>query len=441
MITEERRRQVFAIAIPIILGMLSQNVLNLVDAAMVGSLGNAALASVGLASFANFVAGAPLMGLSAGVQAMAARRIGEERAHEAAIPLNGGLLVCVAFGIPWIGLIAVASPWWFPQLAGDPEIARVGLPYLLCRLAGSLMVGLHFSFRAFWNATGRSTFYMFTLVFMHTLNITLSWILIYGNLGAPALGVTGAGIASATAALVGVCMHAALATRVAKPQGFLSGIPSRETLKSMLRISVPSSLQQVFFAAGMTAMMALLARAGTATAAASKVLLDLALVGMLPAMGFGLAGTTLVSQALGRQDATDAKRWGWDVARIALATVMLIALPALLFPETVLGFFLRDPATIELARAPLRLVACTIGLDAVGMVLQSCLLGAGDSKRVMAVSLSLQWGVLLPMVAVFVLVLQLGMLPVWILQASYRFVQASTFIAMWRKGGWQGIKV
>jgi putative MATE family efflux protein len=441
MITEERRRQVFAIAIPIIFGMLSQNVLNLVDAAMVGSLGNAALASVGLASFANFVAGAPLMGLAAGVQAMAARRVGENRADEAAIPLNGGLLVCVAFGIPWIGSIALASPWWFPRLAGDPEIARVGLPYLLCRLAGSLMVGIHFSFRAFWNATGRSTFYMFTLLFMHVLNIGLSYMLIYGNFGAPKLGVTGAGISSALAALIGVGMHTTLASRVARSQGFLSGIPTRETLKSMLRISVPSSLQQVFFAAGMTAMMALLARAGTATAAASKVLLDLALVGMLPALGFGLAGTTLVSQALGRDDVQDAQRWGWDVAQVALATVALIALPALLFPESVLGFFLRDPATIELARAPFRLVACTVGLDAVGMVLQSCLLGAGDSKRVMAVSLSLQWGVLLPMMAVFVLVLHLGMLPVWILQASYRFVQASTFIAMWRRGGWQGIKV
>jgi putative MATE family efflux protein len=441
MITPERRRQVLAIAVPIILGMLSQNVLNLVDAVMVGSLGNAALASVGLASFANFVAGAPLMGLSAGVQAMAARRIGEKRVHEAAIPLNGGLLVCVAFGIPWIGTFALASPWWFPMLAGDPEIARVGLPYLLCRLAGTLMVGLHFSFRAFWNATGRSTFYMFTLVLMHALNICFSWILIYGNLGAPKLGVTGAGIASALAALIGVFIHTALALHVAKPLGFLNGIPTRESLAAMLRISIPTSLQQVFYAAGMTTLMALLARAGTSSAAASKVLLDLVLVCMLPAMGFGLAGMTLVSQALGRNDVADARRWGWDVAQIAVATVSLIVLPGLLFPEFVLSFFLRDPATIELARAPFRLIACTIGLDAVGMVLQNCLLGAGDSKRVMAVSLSLQWGVLLPMAAVFVLVLQLGMLPVWILQASYRAVQASTFIAMWRSGRWQGIKV
>ncbi len=441
MVTLARLRQILAIAIPIIAGMLSQNVLNLVDAAMVGSLGNAALAGVGLASFANFVAGAPLMGLSAGVQAMSARRIGEGRPEDAAVPLNGGILLCIALGVPWILGIALLAPFWFPTLAGSQEIADAGLPYLLCRLAGSLMVGIHFSFRAYWNATGRSKLYMLTLLFMHSLNIALNWVLIYGNLGAPALGVMGAGIANVIASFAGVSLHVVMALRVARDQGFLRGIPERETFRTMARISVPTSLQQVFFAAGMTALMSLLSRAGTDTAAASKVLLDLVLTCLLPALGFGLAGTTLVSQALGRKDPEDAKRWGYHVSQATVITVMVIALPAILAPDLVLGRFLHDPATIELARIPLRLVALTIAFDGIGMVLQSCLLGAGDSKRVMAVSLLTQWGLLLPLVAVMVLGFGLGMLPVWIVQACYRFLQAAIYVGMWRGGRWQHIKV
>ena len=69
--------------------MLSQNVLNLVDTGMVGTLGDAALAGVGLGGFANFLFSAFVLGLSAGVQAMAARRVGEGRLCETAIPLNG----------------------------------------------------------------------------------------------------------------------------------------------------------------------------------------------------------------------------------------------------------------------------------------------------------------------------------------------------------------
>lgn len=75
----ERRKQIFLLALPIIGGMASQNVLNLVDTAMVGSLGNQALAATGIGGFANWMAMAFLTGLSAGVQAMAARRMGEKK--------------------------------------------------------------------------------------------------------------------------------------------------------------------------------------------------------------------------------------------------------------------------------------------------------------------------------------------------------------------------
>src|ERR1700757_3334148 len=95
-----RTREVWALALPIIGAMSSQNVLNLVDTAMVSHLGPAALAAVGLGSFVNFMAFSAITGLSTAVQAMAARRIGENRDHEAAVPLNGGLLLSLAIGAP-----------------------------------------------------------------------------------------------------------------------------------------------------------------------------------------------------------------------------------------------------------------------------------------------------------------------------------------------------
>lgn len=180
MLDRSRLANILAIAVPITFGLLSQTVMNLVDTSMVRDSGNAALAAVGIASFANFMAGAPIMGLSAGVQALCARRVGENRPTESALPLNGGLAVCIGFGVPWVLVIALLAPVWFPRLAGSPEIAAVGLPYLYCRLAATVLVGMHFSFRAFWNATGRSTFYMINLLVMHSLNVVLDWVLIYG---------------------------------------------------------------------------------------------------------------------------------------------------------------------------------------------------------------------------------------------------------------------
>ena len=72
-----------------------------------------------------------------------------------------------------------------------------GVPYLQARLAAAFAVGINFSFRGFWNGIRQSHIYMRTLVLMHAANICLNYILIFGNFGAPALGVQGAGIASA----------------------------------------------------------------------------------------------------------------------------------------------------------------------------------------------------------------------------------------------------
>jgi len=94
----ERRRRILALALPIIAAMTSQALLNVVDTAMVGHLGDAALAAVGLGSFVLFTCQAMILGLSVGVQAIAARRRGEGRLDETAVPLNASLLLILAIG-------------------------------------------------------------------------------------------------------------------------------------------------------------------------------------------------------------------------------------------------------------------------------------------------------------------------------------------------------
>src|SRR6185503_14763802 len=129
-----RTREILHLSLPIIGGMMSQNLLNLVDTWLVGGLGPAALAACGLANFLNFMAVAGITGLSTAVQATAARRIGEGRASEAAIPLNGGLLVSLAVGIPLSIVMALAAPWFFPKMVNDPAVAAAGVPYLQWRM-------------------------------------------------------------------------------------------------------------------------------------------------------------------------------------------------------------------------------------------------------------------------------------------------------------------
>jgi len=436
-----RRRRILGLALPIIGGMLSQNALNLVDTAMVGSLGDAALAGVGLGGFANFLLSSFILGLSTGVQAMAARRVGEGRLDETAIPLNGGLLLAVLVAVPWSASLIALAPHYFPLLTGDAAVVEQGVPYLQARLFAMFAMGMNFAFRGYWNAVDKSMLYMRTLISMHVVNIFLNWVLIFGHLGAPALGATGAGVASAIATVFGAASYSVLGRSYAGDAGFLHELPKRETLTTIIRLAAPAGLQQFFFSAGMTMFLALVARMGTSELAATKVIIDLILVGILPGLGFGLAAASLAGQALGRGDPHEAKRWGWDVTKIAILVVGLLSIPAVLVPEWILSGFIHEPSTLALAKTPLRLVAASLFVDAVGMVLMNALMGAGDIKRVMFIATAFQWLFFLPLVYLVGPVWGLGLVVVFAMQVIYRSFQSLTFALMWKRGRWQSIQL
>lgn len=437
---QARWRHILALSLPIVGGMVSQNVMNLVDTAMVGRLGDAALGAVGTASYANFMCQAFITGLATGVQAMAARRMGQGRT-DTAVPLNGGLALAALLAVPWSALLFMLAPALVPLLNDDPAIQGIAAPYLQARLCGMVAVGMNFAFRGYFNGVNLSKLYLRTIVVMHVVNISLNYTLIFGHFGAPALGATGAGIGTTVSAWVGTLTYVVLALRHARGAGFLRALPSMATFKTMLRLSVPSGVQQVFFAAGLTTLFWVVGRLGPASTAAASVLLNVTLVAILPGLGLGLAAASLVGQALGRGDAADAGRWGWDVVRVALLVMGGIGLPMVAVPHVVLAPFLKNPDTLALAAPVVRLVGATIGFDAIALVLQNALHGAGDSRRVMAVSTGLQWGIGLPLAYLLGPGLGGTLLTLWVGQVIYRALQAGVLAAMWRRGRWATIQL
>ncbi len=441
MLSPDRRSRIFKLALPIIGGMVSQNVLNLVDTFMVGGLGDDALAAVGQGGFANFLASSLVLGISAGVQSMAARRVGEGKLGEAAVSLNGGLLLVLAIAIPWSAWLYLDMDRLFPLLNDEPGVVAEGVPYMRARIVAMAALGINFAFRGYWSAVDKPSMYLRTLVTMHLSNIFLNWVLIYGHLGAPALGATGSGVATTIAVHLGTAQYIVLGFREARSHGFLKAMPDRATLLTMVRVSLPSSVQQLFFAAGMTAFLWIASRVDTATVAATSVVQTILLVAILPSLGFGLAAASLVGQALGRGDAADAKAWGWDVAKLASLATGLIALPGVLFPEAILSLFLRDTATLAIATQPFRLVAMVVGLDGVGLVLLNGLMGAGASRTAMTVSMAMQWGLGLPLSYVLGPLAGYGALGLFGAQSLYRLVQMGVLFRLWRGGRWAATKV
>jgi putative MATE family efflux protein len=437
----DRRRMVWGIALPIMGGMMSQNVLNLVDIGMVGRLGDKALAATGIGGFTNYLAISFIIGLSAGVQALAARRVGEGRDSETAIPLNGGLVLALAIGLPLCIVLILATPFAFNYLTDDAGVRELGIPYLQIRIVSMVAVGMNFSFRGYWSAIHMTGVYLRTLLIMHAINIFLNWVLIFGNLGAPELGVFGAGLATTIALYCGTALYFFFALRHTRERGFLQGIPSRSTLWQQFRLSLPSSLQQLFFSAGLVTLIWIVGRIGTAEVAAVNVLMTFHITAILPAFGVALAATTLVGNALGRGDVEDAAAWGWNCA--ALTFVYGVALSLILIPlaNPILQVFLTNPDTRQIAYLPMVLWALMISFDTAGMVLMNALIGAGDTRRSMWISLLWQWVFFLPLAYLVGPALGFGLVGVWIINGLYRTGQAVNCVGQWAGRKWADIKI
>ncbi|MCH8073232.1 MAG: MATE family efflux transporter [Proteobacteria bacterium] len=436
-----RRQRILGLALPIIGGMVSQNLLNIADTAMVGFLGDSALAAVGLGGFVVFMCQALILGISTGVQSSAARKKGEGRVDRAAAILNTALLLVLVVAPIFSLILMQIVPTLFPYLNSDVSVIERGVPYLEWRLGAIVFVGMNFAFRGYWNALDMSRVYMTTLILMHACNIILNYVLIFGKFGAPAYGVEGAGMASAISMAIGTAIYFVLGCRHAAKDGFLKGLATRQETASLLRISLPAGLQQLFFSAGLVAMFWIIGKIGTPELAAANVLITVLLFAILPGLAMGIACATLVGQALGRKEPEDAYQWAWDVAKVTAVLLSVLGIPLWLIPDLVSSIFIHNPETRELARWPMRLVGLTMPIEAMVFVFMHALLGAGDARRVMLVGIGSQWLLFLPLAYLFGPVLGFGLFTIWLLQGSGRALSAFMYVTMWRGRHWQRIVV
>lgn len=439
--SRERFKNITLLGLPIVGGMLSQSVLNLVDAAMVGSLGEAALAGVGLGGYANFVIIALVMGLGVGVQATVARRRGEGRNEQLAAPLNHGLFIAALLSLPLMLLCWFNAEHIIGLLSDDGDVIAIGSDYFQWRTLAVIAVGWNFAYRGYWNGIRQTGRYLQILVAMHVFNVVISYGLIFGHFGLPEMGAAGSGLGTSIAMFLGTGMYFLLTWHTGRRHGFMRSLPSLTDIRFMLRLSVPNSLQQFFFATGVTALFWIIGQIGTAELAIAHVLVNLALLLILPGVGLGMAATTLVSHSLGEQQPQEAYRWGWDVVRVAVVTLFIMGLPFWLVPELILQAFTRDPELLTLGTWPLRITGLGMTLDAIALVLTQALLGAGASRTVMSVNLGSQWLIFLPCAYLAGPILGGGLLAVWLLQSLYRVMTSVIFAIMWEHKHWADIQI
>jgi len=438
--TWDRYRKISVLATPLVGAMISQNILNLVDSWMVGHIGTAALAATAAGGILNWLCSTPVMSLSTGVQQISARRFGEG-AEDSALGLNAGLLLSLIISIPAAIILHLLTPQLISFISVAPEVLEHGVPYLGTMVLGLPFLGLNWCFRGYWNGINRQKVYMATLLVIHSCNIFLDWVLIFGKFGFQPMGTRGAAIASVISLGVGTLIYFIIALKQLRHQGFLQRFNLSENLTPLIRLSIPNAIQQFLYSLSYNTLYKIIAMLGTAELAAAGIIINFALVCYLPGMALGLVATSLVGQAIGRKNCDDAAEWARQVATSAALLLGALSIPILIFPEWLLLQFLRTPADAAIAVDALRIMAVSLAFEGAAMAYMHALLGAGDSRRVLIISALAQWAFYIPLGWWLGLEAGWGLKGIWVANLLTQFVLFGLYLYYWKSERWRTISI
>jgi len=436
MINKARTRQILTIGWPVIMGMLSVNLLVVVDTIMLGRLGAYALTSVGVGGVLYGLALTFIAGISPAVQSMTGWRVGAGDTEKQLNPMYVGIITSVIIGIPLIFIVKEITFWAVSFYSQDPFVVKGSGDYLRIAIFGIIGVGINSAFRGFWNGLGKTKIYMFVIMVMHVVNITFNFLLIFGYGGFPRMGIRGAAVASVISIYTGSVCYL-LTLFVGKNTKWPRPHWDWGDFKIMLKLSWPLNIRGLISSAAMVLVFRMVSVLGDNVLAAMTVLGRLTQILTLPAGGFGMATATLVSHAVGRKDLEDAEQWGWDGVYLGAMILFAVGLPFALFPTPILHLFIAETEVVAIARAPLILTGLTTFLGFGWIILPQALFGAGDNLRVTIVGTILEWALLLPGIYLVTTYLELNLFAVSSVYVCHSLVSAIIFVIIWKRGRWK----
>ena len=439
-------RVVLKISTPAVAGLSSQMVVSVVDTAMVGRLENTTvvLAAMGLGLLASWAITSVFSSLATGTHVLAARRFGAHDYSGTGEVLNNSLILSlvlgVSFGIPGYLL----SYYIIDFFSADPAVAIAGTGYMQWRFIGLLFFLFVVSYRGFFNGIGHTKVFMYSAIIINTSNIILNYILIFGALGFPRMGLTGAGAANTIAQIIGCLFFFAVT--------FLPGYRKRyryyrrlrilkQVMSQIVRISTPVSFQNILILLGFLVFVAITGVIGTAQQAASQVVITALFMSFLPCFGFGIGAQTLVGQSLGKGKYSLAKRYGLEAAKLATYFTFFLGVIFILFPELVIALITNNEEVASIARPILQVAGAAQIFYASGIVLAHALQAAGALVYVMLVEVVTHWVIFLPICYVLGVVMEGGILGAWLALPVYILSYSGFIYAKYRRGAWVAIKL
>lgn len=430
---------VIVLAIPMVLEMCMESLFAVVDVFFVAQLGADAVAAVGLTEALLTIVYSVAMALVIGATAVVSRRIGEkdpEGASLAAVQVIAlGLLLSLVLGL--IGA-AFARPLLALMGASDAvlgELARYGI----IMLGGSGVIVMLFLNNAIFRAAGDATVAMRVLWLANGINIVLDPMLIFGIGPIPALGVTGAAIATTagrfTAVVVQVLLLAYGSGRIQIRWRHVRLAPS--VMWSVCRISSTGLLQILADTTSWVMLVRVIAAFGSPAVAGYTIGIRMVLFAILPSWGLSNAAATMVGQALGAGKPERAEQAVWTACRYNVVFLGVIGVVFVALAPQIVGIYTSDPVIAGHAVACLRIVSLGFMFFAYGMVLTQAFNGAGDAWTPTWINIACFWVWQMPLA--YFLAIKSGMGPsgvYWAVMIAFSTLAVVSAV-IFRRGQWK----
>ena len=457
---------ILRLATPTVLAMLTQSIVNEIDIYFFSLLPQPESSNAQAALFPSLILlwafGGSLSAISVGTQAIVARRFAEGAQDKAGgVLLNSWLFSTLSSIL--LTLVGFATlPWVLEKLIAVPDVRAAAHEYLNWRLLGITSMVVTFSFKAFFDGIGKTQVHMISAIVMNVCNIVLCIAFIFGNWGAPRMGIAGAGLAAFVSTWIGLFMMIGWAALPAYRKAFHPFAFSKRRWPltwDILKLSIPSGVATLAVMTGfmlfsfivskldeMTgAQMVKVGHSGAVepvNGAATMVIVAVLKLTFTACLAFGTSTATLVSQSLGAGDPDKAARFGWASVRLGLVIFAVVGfLEGVVFPRQILSIFTTSPAVLEAALMPMQVMGFCTPLIAVAMILTQALFGAGNTRFVMIVELILHFTCLVPLAWILGVTLEFGLMGIWSAAVIYVVALTAIMVHKFARGDWRSIRI
>lgn len=432
------KRKIFELAWPVTIEMFGIMLVGAITTAMAGRMGAISLAAFGLAVLVQTAATMILAAAGTGAAVIVARetgaknfdKVGEVAGQALLLGLLSGSVVAILSKPLAIGIfnITKAEPEVI-VLAGELlEIMLYSAPFFLLLVIGNYV----------FRGIGRTNVSLVTSLSNSIIAVTFSGILTFG-VGTTSLGVYGAAwgitIGQVCSGILAVIMMVYSQEIQLKVRHMAAYRP--EIIMRILRIGVPAALEQLALQGGRLAFTFMLAGVGAVQFAGHQVAMQVESISFLPGFSFSIAAMTLMGQSLGRKTPHRAAQYIGLIQKIALWGMLGLGAFIFIFAQPLTALFINDPEVQYWGAMCVRIAALEQPTIALCYVYGGALRGAGDTRWPMYVTTTGIWLVRIPLIYVFIILLNYPVTVAWFITAGDFLVRSLILYWRYSSGKWK----